>query len=366
VLAILDPVDLKADKTEPGYGNLLREHALEAGKFAPIPRDAMEKKMAEFKWDPSSPCHEFQCGFDAANLLLSEYVLFGTVTALDGIYAYTFNLVHIPTGQVVLSQAGDVARNPGSEGELPLQAKLIAFISGIDPAQLDLAKKSSRGLMAVVDLSPQTPESRVLSERVATHVHASRQYDLMSKKELQELMTAMEIQVGTLATSDSGMIGLGTRLNVAYLVHSKLSEDDEGMRLDLALFDIAGKRRIRDWPSHSQSGFTDILHVENRFFTTLTGPKDVAAVAGRKPARRHSHWKRELSLAGISAAAGMAVMAASLHKGANNAQDRAETAYSIESAQAWKAEAEHKDQRTILFGALAGLSLAVSAVVWTF
>ncbi len=266
ILAILDPVDIAAEKSVPPYGDELRTQAVAAGRFAPIPRIQMEKKMAEFNWDATTPCHEFQCAFDAANLLLSEYVLFGTVTPLDGIYAYTFNLLHIPTGQVVLSQAGDVARSPGAGGDLPLKAKLAAFISGIDPMHLDLAQKTSLGLMAVIDLSPETPESRVLSERVAAHVHASRHYDLMGSKELQELMIAMEIPIGAIATTDSGMIGLGTRLNVAYLVHSKLSEDPQGMRLDLALFDIAGKRRIRDWPSHSQRGFQDILHVENRFF----------------------------------------------------------------------------------------------------
>ncbi|GEM_PF-5956739 len=62
----------------------------------------------------------------------------------------------------------------------------------------------------------------------------------------------------------------------------------------------------------------------------------------------------------------MAVMAMSLHQGADDAHDRAEAAYSAESAQTLKAEAQDKDQRTVLFGALAGLSLAVSAVVWTF
>jgi hypothetical protein len=367
-LAILDPVDVAADRSMLLYGNILRSGAYAAGKFAPLPRAQMERKMAEFKWDSTTHCHEFQCGFDAGSMLLSEYVLFGTVTPLDGIFAYTFNLMHVPTGQVVRAEAGDVSRNPGDGGDAPLKAKLTAFAESLDPAQMDLTRKTSRGLMAVVDLSPESPESRVLSERVSTHVNASRHYDLMSRKELQELLSAMEIPLHDIETSDSGMIALGTRLNVAYLVHSKLRQDKQGTRLDLALFDVAGKRRIRDWPTNSKRDFQEILHHENRFFTTLNGPsKNVPARSARKADAPRSRWRRGfLSTAGIFAAAGLTAVAWSLHNGADEAHSRAETALSVEKAEAFKEEAQKKDERTVWFGGLAALSLGASVVVWTF
>lgn len=367
-LAILDPVDVAANQALPLFGDILRTGAQASGKFAPIPRAAMESKMKEFGWDANTVCHEFQCGFDAASMLLSEYVLFGTITPLDGIFAYTFNLMHVPTGQVVRAEAGDVSRNPGEGGDAPLKAKLSAFAASLNPSQLDLSRKTSRGLMAVVDLSPESPESRVLSERVSTHVNASRRYDLMSRKELQELLAAMKISLHDIETSDSGMIALGTRLNVAYLVHSKLGKDSQGMRLDLALFDIAGKRRIRDWPSNAKRDFQEILHHENRFFTTLNGPtKDVVARSVRKAGAHRSSWHRGLwSAAGISAAIGLGAYALILRKDANGAYDRAESAYSAQSAQAFKAEAQKKDQQALWMGGLAALSLGASIVVWTF
>ncbi|MEO6096712.1 MAG: hypothetical protein ABIW76_13830 [Fibrobacteria bacterium] len=367
-LAILDPVDVAADKATPRFGDILRSGAEAAGKFAPLPRAQMESKMAEFSWDSTTHCHEFQCGFDAGSMLLTEYVLFGTITPLEGIFAYTFNVMHVPSGQVVRAEAGDVSRSPGNAGDAPLKAKLTAFASGLDPAQLDLTRKTSRGLMAVVDLSSESPESRVLSERVSTHVNASRHYDLMSRKELQELLSAMEIPLHDIQTSDSGMIALGTRLNVAYLVHSKLRQDSRETRLDLALFDIAGKRRIRDWPSNSKRGFQEILHHENRFFTTLNGPsKEVASRSARKAGSHRSNWSRGfLSTAGVFAAAGLSAIAWVLHTGANDAHTRAEESLSVEKAQAFKAEAQEKDERTVWIGGLAALSLGASVVVWTF
>ena len=178
----------------------------------------------------------------------------------------------------------------------------------------------------------------------------------------------MGIPLHDIETSDSGMIALGARLNVAYLVHSKLGKDARGTRLELALFDIAGKRRIRDWPSTSKRDFQDILHHENRFFTTLNGPsKSVASRSARKTEARRSKWSRGfLSTAGIFAAAGLTAMAWTLHSGADDAHNRAEKALSVEKAEAFKAEAREKDQRTVWIGGLAALSLGASVVVWTF
>lgn len=360
-LAILDPVDVATGRVMPMYGDLLRAKLLGTGKFGPLTRQAMEKKLKEFNWEADKPCHEFQCGFDAGNILLSEYVLFGSVTALDGIYAYTLNLLHVPSSQVIASEAGDVSRNPFRGGDDPLNARLTAFISQLDPAHLEKSRVASRGLMAVLDLNAGSPESRVLAERVGTHVYASRKYDLMSQMELQELLTAMSISISGISPNDSGMIALGTRLNVAYLVQSKLTQDADGRRLDLALFDVAGKRRIRDWSSKPTREFQGILQLENRFFTTLTEKN------GLKTSQPSSHWQTTLlSLIGIAAATGLATLAYTAHQDANGDYGRAEAAYSLESGQVWKKQAKDKDQRTVLFGSLAALSLGLSVTLWAF
>jgi hypothetical protein len=366
-LAILDPVDLSEGRGQTQYGDFLRAGLRDAGRFQALPREGMEKRLSEFNWRPARSCHEFQCAFDAGNILQSEFIFFGTVTALDGLYAFTFNVLHVPSGQVVHSEAGDVPRKPGEGGDGPLKARLAAWLSALDPARFDLSRKSSRGLMAVVESGPESLESRVLAERVGTHVHASRHYDLMSRAELQELVAAMNIPMSAGAT-DSGLIALGARLNVAYLVQSRLERDPQGQRLDLALFDVAAKRRIRDWTSKSGGGFKDILRLENRFFTTLAGPAhELAKVGEGKPGGTRSAWMRaSLSVLGMSAAAGLAAWAYSRHEDANAAQVRAEAAYSVESAQKWKRAARDGDRGTLLFGACAGLSLAAAVTVWTF
>jgi hypothetical protein len=367
-IALLDPVDVATGKVVPGYGDFLREGFRLAGRFHPLARDEMEKKLGEFDWRPTKACHEFQCGFDAGNILLAEYVFFGTLTALDGIYAYTFNILHVPTGQVIHSEAGDVARGRNDGGDEPLKAKLEAYVSGLDPARLDVVKRPSRGLMAVVDLSSESPESRVMAERVGTHVYASRQYDLMSQLELQELLSAMGIPLSAFGAADSGMIALGARLNVAYLVQSRLSEDSRGRRLDLALFDVAGKRRVRDWPSKPTRDFQSLLHLENRFFTTLTAqPEALADRKGGKAGTGRSRWKRNLlAAAGVSAAAGLSALAYSMHMDANSAYRRAEAAQSAESGSEWRREVRKRDKGTMTYGALAATSLGLSVALWTF
>lgn len=368
-LAVLDPVDLVDGGSEPGYGDFLRSSLMKAGKFKMLTGRDMEEKLKEFDWNHGRNCHEFQCGFDAGNVLLTDFVLFGTITALDGLYAFTFNVLHVASGTVVRSEVGDVPRRIAIGGDEPLKARLSGFASGLDPARFQKAELIRRGLMAVVDLSPVSSESRVLSERITTHVNATRQYDLMSPSELRELLAAMEIRLGDLQTSDSGMIALGSRLNAAYLVHSKLIPEPGGTRLDLALFDVAGKRRIRDWPVKPTRNFHEILNMEHRFFTTLSDQRKELASgsAWAEPVKPRSRWTRAaLSAIGISATAGLTTLAMSMRNDADGAYDRAESALSRDAGEEWKRRAEENDRRTVLYGSLAALTLGASIAVWAF
>lgn len=373
-LVLFDPVDLDGGRADSGFGDFLRGKLLASGKWRVGSRMEMEKKLGEFGWDPAKTCHEFQCGFDAGNVLLTDYVLFGTITSVAGIYAYSFNLLHVPTSQVVASEVGNVPRNPGKGGDDPLLAKLAAFASGLDPARLDKSKALNRALMAVVDLNAESVESRVLAERVGTHVYASRHYDLMSQTELHELLSAMNISLAAAGNTDSSMLALGNRLNVAYLVQSQLSPGPRGNAMALTLFDVAGKHRIRAWSLAPTQDFQDILHLEKRFFTTLLnqpmpGQPENPLAAQNTRARHGSHsvWKRGFfSAAGITLATGLTYLAYSTRQEANGAHMRAESAYSAESALGFKQKVRDEDRLTLLYGSLAALTLGASVTLWTF
>jgi len=371
-LVVLDPVDLDDGVTSTEHGDWLWNKIQESGKWHLLPRLEAEKKLGEFGWDASNSCHEFQCAFDAGSTLLADYVLFGTVTALDGIYAYSFNIIHVPTSQVVASEVGEVRRSPvspGASGEDSLRAKLAAFASGLDPSRFDKSRTISRGLLAVVDLSVESPESRVLAERVETHVRAARHYDLMSQTELDELLSAMNISLAATEPTDSSMVALGARLKVAYLVQSTLSSGPRGNTMELALFDVSGKHRIRDLSSRPTKDFRDILQLEPRFLASLKARPDGPLVA-QDPKATHgprSVWKRTLfSALGISAATGLGILAYSTRREADGAHARAESAYSAESASEWKSQVEDKDRETLAYGSLAALTLGASITLWAF
>ncbi len=368
-LAILDPVDLSQAKPLPQAGEFLRNAFSKGERFRPLSGAETEAKLRVYKWNTGRPCHEFQCAFEAGNVLMAEYILFGTLTPLDGLTAYSFNVLDTQTGRVVESMVGHASRSPLEPGSDPSLEHLAAFAASLDPSRFAAEPKAGQGLIAVLDGNPGSPESRVIAERIGTHVHGFRTHDLMGQAELKELVDAMGIPLGSLAASDTGLIALGARLNVASLVRSKLEQGERGRRLELALFDIAGKRRVRSWTSSPSRDFRDILQFESRFFQTLRHWPEATgggSDGGRTAAKGESRWGRTLlGLAGLTAAGGLGVAAYASNRKADAAYRRAETSLSHDAA-TWKKRTEAADRNTMIFGSLAALTLGASVTVWSF
>lgn len=368
-LAILDPVDLSGEKALPEAGEALRKAARKAGRFQTLPGPETAAKLREFAWNSGRPCHEFQCAFEAGNVLMADYVLFGTLTPLEGISAYTFHLLAYRTGRVVEAVVGHVAGGAREPGGDPALARLADVAAALDPARLDSRPRPGRGLIAVLDGNPGSVASRALAERAGAHIHEAGAHDLMGQAELRELVDAMGIPLATLAGSDSGLLVLGARLNLACLVQSKLEQEPRGQRLELALFDIAGKRRVRSWTSQPTRDFQEILRFESRFFATLRDwpegggdgfPQGGVAAKGR------TRWGRTvLGLAGMTAAGGLGTLAYASRRKANAAYRKAESSPGP-AADTWKRRTETEDRTTVIYGTLAALTLGASLTVWSF
>ena len=83
VLAILDPIDLHTQRADPEWGEFLRKSFASNPGRKVLSRDSARAKFEEYLLDSRVPCHEFQCAFDAGNILSAEFVLFASVTGLD-------------------------------------------------------------------------------------------------------------------------------------------------------------------------------------------------------------------------------------------------------------------------------------------
>src|SRR4051812_4360600 len=98
-VAVLDPVDLRSQSALRPLGDTLRGIFAALPGWRPVPLDSMGEKSF-------APCHEYQCAFDVGVNLLSEFVVFGTATELDGWRAYTLDIIHVASAQAVWAEAG--------------------------------------------------------------------------------------------------------------------------------------------------------------------------------------------------------------------------------------------------------------------
>ena len=138
-------------------------------------------------------------------------------------YTFTFNLVHVPTSQVVWSRVGEVRKRQLGTPSAAMEVALTQLARDLGPDQVRTGRREKRGLLTVLDLSAagSTP-SRIMAERVATHLYASRNYDIMGRKEMEELLAALDINKAELVPSDSGIYKLGGKMDVTHLVYSRL------------------------------------------------------------------------------------------------------------------------------------------------
>lgn len=362
-IAVFDPVNLHNQTPDADFGDLLRRAFADNAKWRLIPRDTMTARFRDYDMDPAAACQEFQCSFDAGNVLASEYVMFGTITPWGDLYAYTLNIAHVRSSQVVWSRVGEVLRKVIGEPAAAAQAALAGIVDALDPDDLDTRRGLRRGLLTVLDLSPAggTP-ARIMAERVAAHAYASRNFDIMSRRELEELLAALEMRKGSIAPTDSGFFALGGRMDVTHLIYSRLSgkgsagRGGELFQLQLALYDIAAGRKVRDWPSQSTNDFRQILEFENRFFSSLFKIPEFDSDRDRPG------WSPALAWGGaglgfvLSTVFGMLAYAA--FQEADRDYESFQAARSREVAMASKERVERNDRKAMVFGGLGGLGLA--------
>lgn len=363
-LAILDPINLHNQSPDGDFGDFLRKAFAGNPKWRLIPEDTVAARFRDYKMDAAAACHEFQCAFDAGNVLASEFVLFGSITPWGDLYAYTLNITHVRSSQVVWTKVGEVMRRQMGEPAAAMLATLEQIVDGLEPEELDTRRGLRRGLLTVLDLSPAggTP-SRVMAERVAAHLYASRNFDIMSRRELDELLAALDMKKTAIAPTDSGIFSLGGKMDITHLVYSRLTgresagKGGEEFQLQLALYDIAAGRKVREWPSQPTNDFRKILEFEGKFFSSLLKLPEYDT--GRD---REAGWSPAWTYGGVGLGLAMStvfgVLAYSAWKQADQDYASFQGARSREAALASKEKVQENDRKAMVFTGLGGLGLA--------
>lgn len=361
-LAVLDPADLQVQARSHEWGAALRDLFAQSPAWKVVGADTMEAKFREYKVDPASACHEFQCAFDAGNILLADFVAFGSVTQVDDWYVYTLNIVNVAASQVAWSRTGEIRRGEGARPGEALGGAFQRMIAEIDPAALAGPKVPKRGMITVLDLSAGSAPSRVLAERLATHLYATRSYDIMSEAEQKELLGALGIGKARFSPTDTGLASLGSRMGVSHLLYSQLTGQDPDFRLGLALYDVEAKRRLRDWPARGSGDFRKLLRVEDDFFSSLsqTGPavpEAAPAASGARSGHSGKAWWWAAAGASLAASAGLAVLSWQADVQADKAYERYRLAQSGPTAADAEKATRDQQRRTRLYAGASGLFL---------
>lgn len=358
VLAVLDPIDLHILKADPDWGDFLRRGFMGNPGWKVITRDTMITKMKDYGLDTKVPCHEFQCAFDAGNVLSAEFVLFWSLTSLDDMYAYTLNLVHVPTSQTVWSRVGEVSkRQLGSPGAA-MESALAQIGDWLGPDKVRTGRREKLGQLTVLDLSAagSTP-ARVMAERVTTHLYSSRIYDIMGKKEQDELLTALGVDKAAFVPTDSSIYQLGTKMGISHLVYSRLlATRDGGMQLRLALYDVASRQKVRERPSQSTQDFRKLLQFEESFFSSLFQTPGSADAGVSDGGRKRWTWAGAAASIAFGAVCGYLSYSAS--KDADHAYARFQEARSSEAAESWQARVKGSDRSAFTWAILGGVGVA--------
>jgi hypothetical protein len=365
-VAVLDPVDVGFMSPRPLAADFLRKGLARSGRWDILPGDTAAARLARLGFDPERPCKEFQCAFDAGSALQVEYVLFGTVASLRELQAYTLALLHVPTSQVVWSRAGDIPRRDGQRPAHALESSLGWAVEGVDPRRFDLRKVPSLGLMALVDAGDGSRYSRVVKERAMAHVYASRNYDLIAEEEMHELLKALDIEKPAAGTPDQEILDIGARLDVRYVMSTRLTRSGDAYRLRLSLHDLSGGKAVRKWPSRDVDDFQTLLRVEDRFFSALGDPDLPAGPAIPRPSPVRVAGKYASVALALATGAGLGYLAYEAKRGADGEYRRFQSARSQEEAAAARQRTLEEDVQAKRYGLLSGVCLLLGAAVWTF
>ncbi len=363
-LLILDPVSLKSSLGNREMGEQLRSLLRVKKKWNVLSREQAEQKYREYSFEKYRGCHEFPCAFDAGNIVQAEYVLWTTLTRVENMGVFTFNLANIPSSKVVWSEVGEVLLKEGSEGSDALVHRWSQIFKPLDPADLQKQSVPTKGLLAILDLNEPSAYSQVIIERLATHGYASGQYDLMNQTELNDLLQALDLKPSSLEATEKNMLEMGNKLGVAHLIYSRLKMNQGTFDLQLALYDISKKRKLREWPFHSND-FQKLLKFENKFFSQVIledgGTQASVATSGKTPI-----WKHLIRYVTLGAGATFLALSYNENSQGKKSYDNYLSARVPDQAASYRLETEEHDKKRNLYGTFAGVSIATSFVFWVF
>lgn len=378
-VAVLDPVDLTTRKSDSTWGDFLRRRFAATSAWKVIGRDSMRAKEKEFSFTAYRGCHEFQCAFDAGNIFAAEYVFYSSLTRLDGAFAYTMNLLHVPSSRTVWSGVGQAGPGQIGDSRVSLQEgwtrRIDRLSSGKDrlsPGKTSPKGKGGLGLVTALDLGAggRWAPAQAIAERVATHLNAARGFDIMGVREQEELVGALGIDRSAFIPTDSAVFDLGRRMGVTHLVTLRLVEDRRhALRLELGYYDIAKRRKVKAERSDYTRNHVDILRFETDFFSSLF-PIDKDGEDGlEEPGNSRSSWFA--AAAGVAAGAvGVAggYMAYRFDQASQEKYGKIEDARSRQSALALRGEAAGLERRARIWGGvgIAGAMAGGALLVFSF
>jgi len=286
-MAVLDLVNLRDSLPDSAAAEGLR-HSLERGRFHVLSRDETEKKLEDFGASLSQRCDNTQCSFDAGGYLQADFVLYGTYSPIEKIRAVTLKLLYVPTARIVWTWVGELPVLDGVEALAgdsdEWQRPTEALAETARDGALEFRPRGDSKSLAVIDVSENFYSSRIISERVQTHMNGLTHYQPMSASELSELLGALSINKYALGPSSRNMLGLGQKLGASALLYARAYRDGNSYLCRLAFYDIDRRAVILDFPPKPTRDFGELLEYENDFFATLYSRE-----------KELEHWKPENS-----------------------------------------------------------------------
>lgn len=367
-LHILGPVDLNQQTVILPLARTFREIVSEIGNFQVLNLEQTKMVYQKFGLDYEKPCHEVTCAYDAGNIMQADYALFTTVSQLQDYHVYTFNLVRLSITKVVWSQVGEVmvkTEGRGVYGTIEHQFKQALL--QIDPSKLSKDKKTSRGLLGILDVSTASPYSKAVLQRLTTQSLQMGTYDLIAQSEMQYLLESMKVNPQDLSPRPNAMLPVGSQLGLDYLVYSKLEEEDaKNFKLHLSLYDIKAQKLVRDWPFES-SDFRKLLKFEDKFISSLNQAEVVVTPSKQNnSSRRWIKWSVVGGVGLAGAVTGFMWYDAIKKQNdwaekINNKEYRTKTEY-----ETFKSKANDEEKKAATFRAISLASFGAAAVILYF
>jgi hypothetical protein len=247
-----------------------------------------------------------------------------------------------------------------------LESALGWAVEALDPAQFDLRKVPSLGLLAVVEAGDPTAHARVVRERAMAHVYASRNYDLIAQEELEDLLRALDLPAPAAGTPEQEILDIGRKMDVRYVLTSRLTQSRGRYRLQLSLHDLAGDKAVRKWPSREVPDFHKLLKIEDRFFSTLGDPDLPAGPAIPRPSPVRVAGKYASVAVAMASGVGLGWLAYSSKRAADGEYRRFQNIQNETDAAAARRRVQEEDVQAKRYGMLSGVCLLLGAAVWTF